>query len=148
MIVKPKSTEWRTAIDRPKRDQAQPGQPNSCPKTKSNQGRQKCDNSSGKWRQVFEEFAVEQSVESVEVNLSSWHSAEWRVQLVLLPLSFCPNDDYFVADQLAGTEIVLPVFRNKDFEKRSRTETLSRRSREAHEVLRKIVWNQFRVPRF
>ena len=91
---------------------------------------------------------MEQSVEGVEVNLRPWHRAKWCVQLVFLPLSFCPNDDYFVADQLAGTVIVLPVFRNKDFEKRPRAETLSRRSRETHEVLRETVWNQVGVPRF
>src|SRR4029077_21070526 len=148
MVVKPKSAKWRSAVDRPKSDQTQPGRPNSYPKAKSNQGRQSCDSSSGKRRKVFQEFAAEQRVEGVEVDFSPWHSAKWRVQLVLLPLSFRPDDDDFVADQFAGTVIVLPVFRNKDFEKRPRAETLSRRSREANKVLREIVWNQFRVPAF
>src|SRR6266550_2530367 len=148
MVVKPKRAKWRSAVYRSKSEQTQPGRPNSRPKTKSDQGRQNCDSASGKRWKVFQKFAVEQSVESVEVDLSPWHSAKWRVQLVLLPLSFRSNDDDFVADQFTGTVIVLPVFRNKDFEKRPWAETLSRPSRETDKVLREIVWNQFRVPGF
>ena len=91
---------------------------------------------------------MKQGIEGVEVDLGPWHSAKRRHQFVLLPLSFRPDDDDLVADQLAGTVIVFPVFRDKNFEKRARAETLSRRSRETDKVLREIVWNQFGVPGF
>ena len=87
----------------------------------------------------LQKFAVEQSVESVEVTSAPGIVPNGVFNSSFLPLSFRSDDDDFVADQFTGTVIVLPVFRNKDFEKRPWAETLSRPSCETDKVLREIV---------
>ena len=82
------------------------------------------------------------------MGLSPRHHAKGGDQLVFLPLSFRPDEDDFVTDKFAGAVIVFPVFRNKDFEKRARVETHSRRPGEPDQMLGEIVWNQFWVPGF
>src|SRR5947208_10627664 len=62
MVVKPKRAKWRSSVHHPQSEQTQPGRPNSRPKTKSNQGRQNCDNSPAKRHKVVEEFAAAQSI--------------------------------------------------------------------------------------
>ena len=91
---------------------------------------------------------MEQAIENVEVDLGPWHRAKWRQQFILLPLTFRPDDYDLVADELAGAEIVFPVFRNKDFENRAGTKSRSRRAGEPDQMLGEIVWNQFRAPGF
>ena len=69
---------------------------------------------------------MEQGIEGVEMGLSPRHHAKGRYQLVFLPLSFRPDEDDLVTDEFAGAVIVLPIFRNKDFEERAGTKSHSR----------------------
>ena len=91
---------------------------------------------------------MEQAIENVEVDLGPWHRAKRRQQFILLPFSFRPDDYNLVADELAGAVIVLPVFRNKDFEERAGTKSRWWRAGEPDQMLGEIVWNQFWVPGF
>jgi hypothetical protein len=147
IVVKPKRAKGHSDVYRSKSEQTQPRRPNTKPKAKSNQDRQNYQSSPEKRRKIFQEFAVEQSVEGVEMGLSPRHRAKRCYQLVFLPLSFRPDEDDFVTDEFAGAVIVFPVFRDKDFEERAGTKSHSGPG-EPDQMLGEIVWDQFRVPGF
>ena len=91
---------------------------------------------------------MEKGIKSVQVDFGTWHRPNRRQQFVLLPFSLRPDDHDFVTNEFAGSIIMFPVFRDKDFEERAGTKTHPRRPGEPDQMLGQIVWNQFRVPGF
>ena len=82
------------------------------------------------------------------MDLGAGHGSERRVQFVLLPLSFRSDDDDLIPEKFAGPVIVFPVFGNKNFEHRMRSEARSRGTGKADKTLCQVMGNQFRMPCF